>query len=544
MKIIQILFAIVLSVPMLAHASFADVPAKHTYQPSIEILNRAGILEGYPDGLFRPEQTINRAEATKILVHVFFPDVELACNNNIAFHDVKTTDWFAPYVCIAVEKGIVSGYPGRTFQPGNTIIFAEFAKIVAEAMKNLDSEIEFQKGVQWYEQYFDYLSNKKAIPLSLLAPDATVNRGEASEILARLMYDHSGPSIQYDLAQQTFKACNYRFYPERTQYKFAAIQVADKQSFEVLQNPHSYCEYYAKDRHYGYYEYINIVGSDPASFEVVGNTYAKDKHRAYYKEQYIDNVDLDTFEGMGIYLARDKNHVYKGTEVVRGSNGSALQITNSTNQEVAEDGVYVYINGEVQTGGAPGTFEKLNDSYAKDANNVYFRGEAISGVDAPSFQVLNEMFGKDKDNLIYLKQVIQNIDVDSVTVDSLYVFDKHHVYIMSYGDAQRVEGADPASFSVFPLNPNLGKDNANIFNRGHLVPEFDVDTFEALRCAYAKDKNGVYNMSVGKLSGIDPDSVEVLWKPGEWGLVDCTGLKDKNGTYDEFDLMELIDLQY
>lgn len=114
-------------------ASFSDVSSKTSYAAAIESLRTTGILKGYANGTFKPGQTINRAEFLKIALeargNVDTP-VDLDC-----FPDVAAKHWFARYVCAAKAGGIVAGYPNGKFSPENPISFAEAAKIVSLTYK-------------------------------------------------------------------------------------------------------------------------------------------------------------------------------------------------------------------------------------------------------------------------------------------------------------------------------------------------------------------------------------------------------------------------
>lgn len=88
------------------------------------------IVEGYPDGTFRPDATINRAEALKILMQAsgLFAPVE-ATNMARIFPDVPEDAWFRGHVSTALWYEIVRGYEDGTFKPGNFITRAEAAKM-------------------------------------------------------------------------------------------------------------------------------------------------------------------------------------------------------------------------------------------------------------------------------------------------------------------------------------------------------------------------------------------------------------------------------
>lgn len=137
-------------------ASLLDI-AGNPDATAIEYLYEHGIVGGYPDGTFKPGNTVNRAELLKILAarEGMHPQGE---KYRDCFPDVKT-EWFAPYVCYAKEQGWVSGYPDGTFRPGNTVNTAEAVKIIMIAIgfrPNQSSAASSVVGVEpgaWYAPY-------------------------------------------------------------------------------------------------------------------------------------------------------------------------------------------------------------------------------------------------------------------------------------------------------------------------------------------------------------------------------------------------------
>ncbi|MDD4287582.1 MAG: CRISPR-associated protein Cas4 [Candidatus Peribacteraceae bacterium] len=156
---------------------FQDVrPGITPYAAAIESLKAHGIIEGYSDGTFRPSQTVNRAEFLKIILESRGKTAE----GSNCFPDVED-EWFAPYVCMAKEEGIVDGYPDGTFKPEQTINFVEAAKILSLAY---DQQVE--SSGEWYAGYARALESSKAIPPSVGALTNAVTRGEMAEMMWRL----------------------------------------------------------------------------------------------------------------------------------------------------------------------------------------------------------------------------------------------------------------------------------------------------------------------------------------------------------------------
>lgn len=94
-----------------------------------------GVLAGYPDQTFKPNNVVNRAELLKILV-ASLGVTDLSGRN--CFPDV-TDQWFAPYVCYAKNQGWVSGYADGTFRPSEPVNKVEAIKMLSIASGNLQT---------------------------------------------------------------------------------------------------------------------------------------------------------------------------------------------------------------------------------------------------------------------------------------------------------------------------------------------------------------------------------------------------------------------
>ncbi|NLW45702.1 MAG: S-layer homology domain-containing protein [Syntrophomonadaceae bacterium] len=87
----------------------------------------AGLVGGFPDGTFRPDQSITRAQFITMVNAV----LGLQEKAPISYADVKADDWFAPEIAKAKKSGYISGYPDNTIRPNNTITRQEIAVILA-----------------------------------------------------------------------------------------------------------------------------------------------------------------------------------------------------------------------------------------------------------------------------------------------------------------------------------------------------------------------------------------------------------------------------
>ncbi len=107
--------------------AFSDV-TDATQDEAVDYLEDEGIISGYPDGTFKPNNSINRAELMKILVGAANASPDPSKYRN-CFPDVKT-EWFSPYVCYAKSQGWISGYPDGTFKPAQSVNRAEAMKML------------------------------------------------------------------------------------------------------------------------------------------------------------------------------------------------------------------------------------------------------------------------------------------------------------------------------------------------------------------------------------------------------------------------------
>ena len=128
--------------------NFSDVSADKWYNNAVSTLCNMGVIGGYADGTFRPDAPISRAEFAKIAV-------SFTQNNGSAvynyFTDVKTTDWFAPYVTAAKDAGLIEGYSDGSFKPESEITRAEACAIVNRTLgrKPSKAHMKISDRIDW-----------------------------------------------------------------------------------------------------------------------------------------------------------------------------------------------------------------------------------------------------------------------------------------------------------------------------------------------------------------------------------------------------------
>lgn len=108
------------------------------YEIAVSALMNAGIVSGYPDGDFMPSQSMNRAEACKLIVTAVGANID---NVGTQFKDLAGYSWATPYIVYAASNGIVSGYDDGTFRPGNKVTMDEIITMSVRALGYKDSSL-------------------------------------------------------------------------------------------------------------------------------------------------------------------------------------------------------------------------------------------------------------------------------------------------------------------------------------------------------------------------------------------------------------------
>ncbi len=159
---------------------FSDVDSDYEYYDAVEYVEVYGIVEGYDDGTYRPENSINRAEFTKILMEAKYPGEAQTGSN--CFTDVAD-EWYAKYVCLAEEKGVISGYSDGSFKPAQYINIAEALKITLETYFSGSFE---ETTSPWYQKYWDFADDAGYLLSEWGSADEELSRGAMAELIYRI----------------------------------------------------------------------------------------------------------------------------------------------------------------------------------------------------------------------------------------------------------------------------------------------------------------------------------------------------------------------
>ncbi len=131
---------------------FKDLAAKHPSYPYVKkMVLDYEVISGYPDGTFKPNKTINRAEFSKVTTKALnylekryeIPLADTPAVMDLNFKDLPKNHWSYPTVSeLVMRYKILTGYPDNTFKPNKTINRFELATVLAKAMKKIYERYE------------------------------------------------------------------------------------------------------------------------------------------------------------------------------------------------------------------------------------------------------------------------------------------------------------------------------------------------------------------------------------------------------------------
>ncbi len=108
------------------------------------LLSELSIMQGYPDGQLRLEQPVTRAEFSKVSIAASPYKNQVATGMSVSpFGDVSYTHWAAPYVKLAVSNGLMTGYPDASFRPDQTVLLEEAVTVFLRLLGYSDEDFGY-----------------------------------------------------------------------------------------------------------------------------------------------------------------------------------------------------------------------------------------------------------------------------------------------------------------------------------------------------------------------------------------------------------------
>ena len=140
----------------------SDIDPNTQVGKAVNELVSLNIIDGYTDGTFKPDNTVTRAEMAKLIVAFMRLDDIGLSSGTTGFADIDDTNhWSQPYVKIAIAKGIIVGYDDGTFRPDNPVKYTEAVKMVVCALGyGPVAQNRTPEGMPWYTGYISLAAEK------------------------------------------------------------------------------------------------------------------------------------------------------------------------------------------------------------------------------------------------------------------------------------------------------------------------------------------------------------------------------------------------
>ena len=185
--------------------TFKDVNGNTVVGKAIYKLVNAGILNGYEDGTFRPNNPLTRAELCKIVNLVFkYTEAE-----ELTFSDVKKEDWFYNYVAIAKKAGYIAGHDDGTFKGNDYLTREQTCTIVSRVAGLFDipmTEKITDTVSEWAVPYVNKVVANRLMPLEAggkFRATENITRAELVSVMSNFVVEEEKPSGNTTATQYT-----------------------------------------------------------------------------------------------------------------------------------------------------------------------------------------------------------------------------------------------------------------------------------------------------------------------------------------------------
>lgn len=154
---------------------------------SVKYLIDKKILTGYPDGTFKPDNTITRAEIAVMLAKATNRTSALeAMAQKNTFTDLSGYDWAKGYINAAVDGGIFKGVSATSYAPGKNISYAEL--ITALVRMNPGAASIVETSGTWPQNYIQYVEMYNYMgDVAVTDWNAPATRGDTAKLIYRFM---------------------------------------------------------------------------------------------------------------------------------------------------------------------------------------------------------------------------------------------------------------------------------------------------------------------------------------------------------------------
>lgn len=188
-----------------AESPFTDLDPSHFAYDAIINLYERNIISGYGNGKFGPNDSVTRGQAAKMLAQVLELNTESVVNPN--FKDVNRTDPFYKYIAALANAGVINGFVDQTYRPNEPITRGQMATILTRGFQFKPSTVLNHPFDDVSEQAFERYFIQTIYDLGItngkgkhaFAPYGSVTRGELAVFINRAENVEASPNPSYEV---------------------------------------------------------------------------------------------------------------------------------------------------------------------------------------------------------------------------------------------------------------------------------------------------------------------------------------------------------
>ena len=328
---------------MFAGAAFtdeADIKAKD----AVNMLTALGVIEGDPDGSFRPDATVTRAEMAKMIFVVRNNSIDDSAyaNNSSKMTDINS-HWAKGYIKFCESQGIIAGYGDNTFKPDATVTGVEAAKMLL-VLAGYDADKAGLVGHNWSTNTLKYAGSAGILDDVNSGLESGLPRQYAAQMIYntleanRVKWSNDSGSFD-DILNGGVKETVGKAYMGLC-YDYGTLVSISKDSLSIVLN-----DSYSSDNYHGWRTNNNStswVGGD-VTFTKVGTDYSNLMGQTV-KVMFKDGKTNDV---LGVYPTSD-NTTYSTVMNAVEADGAKIKFGGKS-YSLENNGVKVYLNGTLVT---------------------------------------------------------------------------------------------------------------------------------------------------------------------------------------------------
>ena len=357
-KFLSLAMALVMSLSLVTISAgakeFKD-DSKVKYDEAVAVISEIGVVDGYADGNFNPQNVLTRGAAAKIICNmVLGPTTASALKADAApFKDVPANHEFAGYIAYCAQQGIINGYSDGTFRPAGTLNGYAFMKMLLGAL-GYDGKIEGFTGPNW------------TIAVAKLAKGADLDKGNSD-------FAGSADVTREEAALYAFNTLKADMveYDSKTTVSVGGTEVVIAGSKAQVQAQGVYKDTMKEDGLQFAERYFDKLTKTSNDTDPFGRPAAEWKYKSNVIGTYADSSDLlatytakakkgDLYSLIGSSIIDDLNGKKDGYEFVVYENGNA---------NVKPDTKDYFAKNSSSAAGISGN-GVLTEVYMDDDNNV------------------------------------------------------------------------------------------------------------------------------------------------------------------------------